>query len=195
MSKESKKPTVILGNNITAKFKSATFWTGMIPVLATFVVSVLSLLGVNGAEDIVNQYTAIATTLVSILAGFGVLVSHDTKGIADSEISQTFTKPRDSKDPDQGLEWSNGEWSNGESSDKDLSVDKTLTPKEYTQEDNFENVDEHEYDEDEEPYKDQSKPYGVDWDEKVDTTKNIQDNKEGVLITGENTSTSKVLDK
>lgn len=109
MSKEGKKPTVILGNNITAKFKSATFWTGMIPVLATFVVSVLSLLGVNGAEDIVNQYTAIATTLVSILAGFGVLVSHDTKGVADSEIAQTFTKPRDSKDPDQGLEWVNGE--------------------------------------------------------------------------------------
>lgn len=107
MSKESKKPTVILGNNITAKFKSATFWTGMIPVLATFVVSVLSLLGVNGAEDIVNQYTAIATTLVSILAGLGVLVSHDTKGIADSEIAQTFTKPRDSKDPDQGLTWEN----------------------------------------------------------------------------------------
>lgn len=118
MSKEGKKPIVILGNNITAKFKSATFWTGMIPVLATFVVSVLSLLGINGAEDIVNQYTAIATTLVSILAGFGVLVSHDTKGVADSEIAQTFTKPRDSKDPEQAVNWENG------NTNKDKSYDE-----------------------------------------------------------------------
>lgn len=190
MSKESKKPTVILGNNITAKFKSATFWTGMIPLLATFVVSVLSLCGVNGAEDIVNQYTAIATTLVSILAGLGVLVSHDTKGIADSEIAQTFTKPRDSKDPDQGLTWENNS-EDGVGNAKDLE----RTPEEYSHEESKEDIDEHEYDEDEEAFKNQAKPYGVDWDEKVDTTKNVQDNKEEVLITNENTSTSKVLDK
>ena len=108
MSKQDKKPTVFLGNNITAKFKSATFWTGMIPAVATFLVSVASLLGIKGAEDIVNQGTAIATTIVSILTGFGVLVSHDTKGVSDSGIVKTYTKPRDSEDPEQGLTWENG---------------------------------------------------------------------------------------
>ncbi|AKA61428.1 holin [Staphylococcus phage Stau2] len=103
MSKKDKKPLLIAGNNITAKAKSATFWTGFVPVLATFIVSVCSLLGIKGAEDIVNQGTAIAGVVISFLTGLGVLVSHDTKGIADSPIVQDFNKPRDYNDPDKAL--------------------------------------------------------------------------------------------
>lgn len=101
-----KKPKIFLGNNISAKLRSATFWTGFIPALATFVVSVCSLLGVDIAEDVVNQYTAIGGVIVSLLTSFGVLVSHDTKGVQDSPIVKSFNKPRDYDDPEQYIQFS-----------------------------------------------------------------------------------------
>lgn len=105
MAKNNKTPLVVGGINLSTKFRSKSFWVATIPLMATLIVSILSLCGVQGAEDIVNQYTAIATTIVSILAQLGVLVDHNTKGIQDSGIAQTYVEPRNSKDPQQSIDY------------------------------------------------------------------------------------------
>lgn len=105
MAKNNKQPLVVGGINLSPKFRSKSFWVATIPLMATLIVSVLSLCGVQGAEDIVNQYTAIATTVISILAQLGVLVDHNTKGIQDSGIAQTYVEPRNSKDPEQSVDY------------------------------------------------------------------------------------------
>lgn len=128
MPKNTKKPKIFLGNNISAKAKSATFWTGMIPVIATFVVSVCRLLGIDITEDIITQYQAICTLIISALTGFGVLVSHDTKGASDSPMVKTFNKPRDYTKLENSIEYSNTVESNSNNLKQELGV---LQPKEY----------------------------------------------------------------
>ncbi|WRW34664.1 holin [Staphylococcus phage CF5] len=190
MSKEGKKPIVVGGINIVTRAKSKTFWVSIVSAIAVFANQVTGAFGLDYSTQI-EQGVNIVGSVLTLLAGLGIVVDNNTKGIKDSEIVQTdYIKPRDSKDPEQAVNWENN-------SEDVVGNVKELerTPTEYDPEESKEDIDEHEYDEDEEPFKDQAKPYGVDWYEKVDTTKNIQDNKEEVLITNENKSTSKVLDK
>nr|DAN11167.1 MAG TPA: holin [Herelleviridae sp.] len=114
----TKKPTVVGGINLTTKVKSKGFWVATVPIIATFITSILSLLGVEVAEEVINQYTAIAGVIISLLAQFGVLVDFNTKGIKDSPIVQGYTAPRNSNNPDEHIEYiknmpQNEEWVDG----------------------------------------------------------------------------------
>lgn len=123
MSNNVKQPKVAGGINWSTRLKSKTFWITTIPTLATIVVSVLSLCGVDGAEDIVNQGTAIATTIVGILAQVGIIVDNNSKGLKDSGMAQELTKPRNENvDP---VEFK----ANNELNKEDLGI---FTPEEYT---------------------------------------------------------------
>lgn len=131
MPKKDKKPKIFLGNNLSAKVRSSSFWTGMIPALATFIVSVCSLLGIDIAEDVINQYQALGGLVISVLTSIGVLVSHDTKGFSDSPMVKSFNKPRDYKDPEQSINYES-KVKEGTSSEKNLKEELgVLTPKEY----------------------------------------------------------------
>lgn len=131
MPKKDKKPKIFLGNNLSAKVRSSSFWTGMIPALATFIVSVCSLLGIDIAEDVINQYQALGGLVISVLTSIGVLVSHDTKGFSDSPMVKSFNKPRDYKDPEQSINYES-KVEEGTSSEKNLKEELgILTPKEY----------------------------------------------------------------
>lgn len=131
MPKKDKKPKIFLGNNLSAKVRSSSFWTGMIPALATFIVSVCSLLGIDIAEDVINQYQALGGLVISVLTSIGVLVSHDTKGFSDSPMVKSFNKPRDYKDPEQSINYES-KVKEGISSEKNLKEELgVLTPKEY----------------------------------------------------------------
>ena len=131
MPKKDKKPKIFLGNNLSAKVRSSSFWTGMIPALATFIVSVCSLLGIDIAEDVINQYQALGGLVISVLTSIGVLVSHDTKGFSDSPMVKSFNKPRDYKDPKQSINYES-KVKEGTSSEKNLKEELgVLTPKEY----------------------------------------------------------------
>lgn len=100
----AKQPKVVGGINFSTRSKSPSFWLGTIASVGTFIVSMGGLLGVDGLEDIVNQGSAIAGVIISILTQLGVLVDHNTKGIKDSEIVKTdYKKPRDSQDPAQAV--------------------------------------------------------------------------------------------
>lgn len=129
--KKDKKPKIFLGNNLSAKVRSSSFWTGMIPALATFIVSVCSLLGIDIAEDVINQYQALGGLVISVLTSIGVLVSHDTKGFSDSPMVKSFNKPRDYKDPKQSINYES-KVEEGISSERNLKEELgILTPKEY----------------------------------------------------------------
>ncbi|BCK59738.1 holin [Staphylococcus phage vB_SauH_DELF3] len=103
MSRKEKKHLLIAGNNITAKAKSATFWTGFVPLLARLIRSLCSILGIRGAEDIVNKGNKIAEIVISFFIGLCMLVRRSAKGIADSPIVLNFNKPRDYNDPIKAL--------------------------------------------------------------------------------------------
>ncbi|AAX92447.1 holin [Staphylococcus phage Twort] len=184
MDKKDKTPTVVGGINLSTRFKSKTFWVATVSALAVFTNQLTGAFGLDYSSQ-VEQGVNIVGSILTLLAGLGILVDNNTKGIKDSVIVQTdYHEPRDSKDPEKALTWEHNKV-------EDNVVDNTKTPKEYGTDEDFSDVDPHVYDADEEPFKDQAKPYGVNWDETVDTTKNIDTKEEGVI--DENPETSRVL--
>ena len=78
--------------NWKVRFKQPTFWIATIPVVISFVYSILALFGVvpSITEDIVqNAFIAI----VMVLAQFGIVVDPTTKGVGDSARAMSYNKP------------------------------------------------------------------------------------------------------
>lgn len=78
--------------NWKVRLKQPSFWIATIPVVITFVYSVLSLAGVvpSIAEDTVQN---LFLALVAVLAQFGIIVDPTTKGISDSDRAMTYERP------------------------------------------------------------------------------------------------------
>ncbi len=78
--------------NWKVRIKQPAFWIATIPVVISFVYSVLALAGVVPSiteEQIQNLFI----TAVSLLAQFGIIVDPTTKGIGDSERAMSYIKP------------------------------------------------------------------------------------------------------
>lgn len=78
--------------NWKVRLKQPAFWVATIPVVISFVYSILALFGVvpSITEDIVqNAFIAI----VAILAQFGIVIDPTTKGVGDSARAMTYDKP------------------------------------------------------------------------------------------------------
>ncbi len=78
--------------NWKVRIKQPAFWIATIPVVITFVYSVLAFAGVTPSitEDIAqNLFIAI----VALLAQFGIIVDPTTKGVSDSDRAMTYDKP------------------------------------------------------------------------------------------------------
>jgi phi LC3 family holin len=118
MSKESKKPIVVGGINISTRAKSKTFWVAIVSAIAVFANQLTGAFGLDYSSQI-EQGVNIVGSVLTLLAGLGIIVDNNTKGIKDSEIVQTdYIKPRDSKDPEQAVSWENG------NTNKDKSYDE-----------------------------------------------------------------------
>ena len=78
--------------NWKVRLRQPAFWIATIPVVITFVYSVLALVGVvpSVTEGAVQN---LFLTLVSVLAQFGIVVDPTTKGIGDSDRAMTYDKP------------------------------------------------------------------------------------------------------
>lgn len=78
--------------NWKVRLKQPAFWIATIPVVITFVYSVLALAGVvpSVTEGAVQN---LFLTLVSALAQFGIVVDPTTKGVSDSDRAMTYDKP------------------------------------------------------------------------------------------------------
>lgn len=113
MSKDTnqKKPKVFLGQNLSTRVRSPYFWTGVVGILGSAVVSFGGLIGVDLSAQ-VDNVTANSSKIIEfiflILGLLGVSVDPNSKGAKDSEIVRTdYKKPRNDKDPNEFVQWQN----------------------------------------------------------------------------------------
>ena len=105
MANETKQPTVVGGINLSTRTKSKTFWVAIISAVALFANQITGAFGLDYSAQI-EQGVNIIGSILTLLAGLGIIVDNNTKGIKDSDIVQTdYTKPRDSKDPNEFVQW------------------------------------------------------------------------------------------
>lgn len=78
--------------NWKVRLKQPAFWIATIPVVITFVYSVLALVGIAPSitQDTVQN---LFLTLVAVLAQFGIVVDPTTKGVSDSDRAMKYNKP------------------------------------------------------------------------------------------------------
>lgn len=92
--------------NWKLRIKNKTVLTGLIGALLLFIKQVTELFGLDLSTQL-EQISALAGTIITLLVGLGVIVDPTSKGIKDSGIVQTYTKPRDSNNTDEMVQWQN----------------------------------------------------------------------------------------
>lgn len=88
-----KQPKVVGGINWSTRLKSKTFWVAIVSALALFANQVTGAFGIDYSAQI-EQIVSIIGSILTLLAGIGIIVENNTKGLKDSGIAQTYTKPR-----------------------------------------------------------------------------------------------------
>ncbi|AIK69637.1 holin [Staphylococcus phage P108] len=105
MANETKQPKVVGGINLSTRTKSKTFWVAIISAVAVFANQITGAFGLDYSAQI-EQGVNIIGSILTLLAGLGIIVDNNTKGLKDSDIVQTdYIKPRDSKDPNEFVQW------------------------------------------------------------------------------------------
>ncbi|MGI4694178.1 phage holin, partial [Klebsiella pneumoniae] len=105
MANETKQPKVVGGINLSTRTKSKTFWVAIISAVALFANQIIGAFGLDYSAQI-EQGVNIVGSILTLLAGLGIIVDNNTKGLKDSDIVQTdYLKPRDSKDPNEFVQW------------------------------------------------------------------------------------------
>ncbi|PTJ15877.1 phage holin [Staphylococcus simulans] len=92
--------------NWKLRIKNKTVLGGLIGALLLFIKQVTELFGLDLSTQL-EQVSALAGTIIALLVGLGVLTDPTTKGIKDSGIVQTYTKPRDSNNTVEMVQWQN----------------------------------------------------------------------------------------
>lgn len=90
--------------NWKLRFKNKAVLTGLIGALLLFIKQVTELFGLDLSTQL-DQISGVVGTVLTLLAGLGIIVDPTSKGVKDSGIVQTYNKPRDSKNPNEFVEW------------------------------------------------------------------------------------------
>ena len=83
--------------NWKVRLKNPTFWVGLIGAVASFVIAVAQLFGLDIAAEVggwEQALSALATAIFGVLALLGVVTDPTTKGVSDSQQALGYTKPR-----------------------------------------------------------------------------------------------------
>lgn len=108
MAKQDKKPKLLFGQNMSARVRSPLFWTGIVGILGSAVVSFGELIGVDLSSQ-VDTVTANSSNVIEfvflVLGLIGVTNNPTTKRYRDAGIEQEFTKPRDDRNPNEFVQW------------------------------------------------------------------------------------------
>lgn len=90
--------------NWKVRVKKKSFWVAIVSAVALFINNIANAFGLDYSTQ-VQTGVDIVSAILTLLAGLGIITDMTTKGIGDSEIAQTYDKPRDSKDPEQYINW------------------------------------------------------------------------------------------
>ncbi|BGE82788.1 phage holin [Staphylococcus petrasii] len=90
--------------NWKLRFKNKAVLTGLVGAVLLFIKQVTELFGLDLSTQL-EQISGLVGAILTLLAGLGVIVDPTSKGLKDSGIAQTYSKPRDSKNPDEFVEW------------------------------------------------------------------------------------------
>lgn len=90
--------------NWKVRAKKKSFWVAIVSAVALFINNITGAFGLDYSAQ-VQTGVDIVSTILTLLAGLGIVTDMTTKGIGDSEIVQTYSKPRNSKDPEQYVDW------------------------------------------------------------------------------------------
>lgn len=80
--------------NWKIRFKKKSFWVAIVSAIVLFVNNITQALGLNYTEQL-EQFSDGINGLLAVLVTFGVINDPTTKGMKDSGIAKTYTKPRD----------------------------------------------------------------------------------------------------
>ena len=154
--------------NFKVRAKNPLFWIANVVAVLVYIGGYLGIKGTDITSwdklfSVVGDIVANPYLIVMIIVTFvTTAISYTDKGFRDTGIVQTYTKPRNDKDPEQALAYIDGTEEVKESN----TEDGIKTPVEFSKEEDNEDINPYQMDEDETFFKDDSKPYGIDWDEK-----------------------------
>lgn len=125
--------------NWKIRFKKKSFWVAIVSAIVLFVNNITQALGLNYTEQL-EQFSDGINGLLAVLVTFGVINDPTTKGMKDSGIAQTYSKPRDENvDP--------VEYQKAVSDEKVTPERKEITPEEFDTSEPFtDDTDEVEFD-------------------------------------------------
>lgn len=151
------------------RFKNKTVLLSLVAAVALFANQITQAFGLDYSAQ-VEQAVNVAGSIITLLVGLGIVVDPNTKGVADSGLAKTYTKPRDDKNPEEYAGFLNQE------KDKDENVvDGTKELIEYEPHEDSNEIDPYHMEDTEEFFKDESNPYGIDWEEEpVDVNVNSE---------------------
>ncbi|UXR52063.1 phage holin [Staphylococcus simulans] len=92
--------------NWKLRIKNKTTLTALIGTLLLFIKQISEFLGFDISTQL-EQISGLAGTVITLLVGLGVLTDPTTKGVKDSGIVKLYTKPRDSNNTDEMVQWQN----------------------------------------------------------------------------------------
>ncbi|RIO87593.1 phage holin [Staphylococcus haemolyticus] len=92
--------------NWKLRIKNKATLTGLVGAVLLFIKQVTEVFGLDLSTQL-EQIGSLIGAILTLLAGLGVVVDPTSKGVKDSGIVQTYNKPRDSKNPDEFVEWQN----------------------------------------------------------------------------------------
>ncbi|MHB7934177.1 phage holin [Staphylococcus haemolyticus] len=90
--------------NWKLRIKNKATLTGLVGAVLLFIKQVTEVFGLDLSIQL-EQIGSLIGAILTLLAGLGVIVDPTSKGVKDSGIAQTYSKPRDSKNPDEFVEW------------------------------------------------------------------------------------------
>lgn len=139
--------------NWTNRLKNGATLSALIGTLFLLAKQITEIFGVDISQQL-EVVSGIIGTILTLLATLGIITNPNTKGVTDAGIDLDLSKPR-----------------NEETNPVEFKAKQDDSIPTY---DDLEGVKDHtELDEDEAPFKNETKPFGVDWDEDVEE-KNVE---------------------
>lgn len=80
--------------NWKIRFKKKSFWVAIVSAIVLFVNNITQAIGIDYTGQL-EQFSDGINGLLAVLVTFGVINDPTTKGLKDSGIAKTYSKPRD----------------------------------------------------------------------------------------------------